>query len=94
MVSSVFFLVTILYIFLASSMNAFELQSAFDAIQQEIDIVVLDQGNHTELSYVLRYLTTDKVLSLLAHIRELRSVGKPVTYELLERAIGEEETDY
>ncbi len=73
-------------------MNELELQSARDAIQQEIDIVVQDQGNHTELSYALRWLTTDKVSALLDRIQELQTAGKPVTYELLASAIGEEET--
>ncbi len=75
-------------------MNAFEFQSAIDAIQQEINLVVIDQENHTVLSYGLRLLTEDKVRVLLAHIRELRSIRKPVTFDLLERAIVEEETEY
>ncbi|MBP9779579.1 hypothetical protein KBD33_03070 [Candidatus Gracilibacteria bacterium] len=73
-------------------MNVLELQGAFDVIQHEIDLAIQDQGNHTELSYVLRGLTHDKVRSLLAHIIELRSIREPVTYELLWSAIGEEET--
>jgi hypothetical protein len=72
-------------------MNDLELQWALDAIQEEIDIVVLDQWNHTELSYVLRRISADKIRALLAHIIELRSIGKPITYELLASAIGEEE---
>lgn len=73
-------------------MNELQLQWARDLIQQEIDIAVQDQGNHTELSYALRWLTTDKVTALLAHIEELQASGKPVTYELLASAIGEEES--
>ncbi len=75
-------------------MNKLELQWAFDAIQAEIDIIVQDQGNHTELSYVLRWLSINKVMTLLAHIRELKSEWKQVTYDLLASAIGEEETIY
>ena len=73
-------------------MNELQLQWARDLIQQEIDIAVQDQGNHTELSYALRWLTTEKVAVLLERIEELQANGKPVTYELLASAIGEEET--
>jgi hypothetical protein len=73
-------------------MNALELQWALDALQHEIDLAIQDQGNHAELSVALQSLTHDKIWALLAQIIELRSTGKPVTYDLLASAIGEEET--
>mgnify|MGYP003502338719 CR=1 FL=1 len=73
-------------------MNALELQWAFEAIQHEINLAIPDQENHAELSNVLLSLTQDKIRALLAHIIELRSIGKPVTYKLLSSIIGEEET--
>lgn len=75
-------------------LNALELHWAHQAILQEIDLAVQDQGNYTELSYALQGLTIKQILALLAHITELRASGGQVTYALLARAIGEEETDY